>query len=132
MVRSTTLLSGPLAQGTRVALIRPDEFQPGKSFFHGAEHQFRPLAVMQARRMDHHLEQQPQCIHEQMALAAPDLLASLKPARPTLVGPDGLAIDDRGTRGRVSSRPLTSSFPQTRMDPFPGPIETELPTIVIH
>ncbi len=86
------MLLRPLTQGTGIALIRPDELQPREGRAQGAQDQLRPLAIMQARGMDDHFEQQPQRIDEHMPLAPEDFLAAIKPTWSPLVGPNGLTV----------------------------------------
>jgi antirestriction factor ArdC-like protein len=67
-----------------------------------------------------------------MAFASAHFLGSIEPTRPTLMRLDRLAVENRGTRRGIASRPLAGQFPQVRMHPFPGPITTKLPKIVLH
>jgi hypothetical protein len=126
------VLLRPLREGTGIAVIRPDELQPWKSTFQGPQDQFRPRAIMPAGGMDNDVEPQPERIHHEMSFASPDFLAAIESSWPTLVGPYGLALDDRRTRGRIAARPLARQFSQLRMHLFPGALATNLAKIVLH
>ena len=63
---------------SRVTAISPNELQPAKAVKHKPlENQLRSVAILQACAVDDHRQKQAQCIHDQVALAALDLLARI-------------------------------------------------------
>ena len=78
--------------------------QPRKFAAEGTQHELATVAVMQVRRVDNGLEDQAECINEQMALAPVHLLGPIEAARATpLSRLDRLAVQDRPLG--VDSRP---------------------------
>jgi hypothetical protein len=61
----------------RVAPIRPDELQSREAGDQGCQDRFGPIAVLDAGRMYHHNEEQPQDIDDEVALATADALAAV-------------------------------------------------------
>jgi hypothetical protein len=64
----------PVNQGTGIAAIGPNQFQTRKFATNLAQNQSCSVSILNARRMDHHCDDQPECVHENVPLAAIDLL----------------------------------------------------------
>ncbi len=67
----------PCDELARVAPIRPDELQSREAGNQGCQNLFGSIAVLDAGRMDHHDEEQPQDINDDVALATADALAAV-------------------------------------------------------
>jgi hypothetical protein len=60
--------------------------QPGEAMADGLEQVRRAVAVLHARGVDDHEQQQPERVGENMPLAALDLLAGIEAANPAALG----------------------------------------------
>lgn len=69
-------------QFSRIATVREDQFQSSESRPQLLDQQFAAVAVLNVGRMDSQCDDQPKGIDDQMALAAPYLLARVVPPRP--------------------------------------------------
>ena len=72
----------PRDELARVAPIRPDQQQSREAGDQGPQHRFGPIAVLDASRMHHHDEEQPQDVYHDVALAPTDALAAVIAAGP--------------------------------------------------
>jgi len=77
---------GPGDQRARVALVGPDPLQARKDALQLSEHQLRPVAILNARTVDDHHQQQAQRVYGDMPLAALDLLAGVVTIAPPFCG----------------------------------------------
>jgi hypothetical protein len=76
----------PRDERARIAPSRPDELQAREAGDPGCQDRFGPSAVLAASRMDHHDEEQPQDIDDDVALATASTLAAvIAPAPPFAV-----------------------------------------------
>src|SRR5215813_13097669 len=82
--------------------------------------------------MHHDLQEQAQGIHEQMAFASIDLLATIVAVRArALSRPDRLTSNAGRAGGRLPPCTLAHLLPQGRVEPLPGAIKTPFSEIVI-
>ena len=72
----------PQNQLAGVAAVSPDQSQPAPAAYQMLQHQFRPVTVLNVRRVDHHHQDQPQRIDDDVPLAPVDLLARVISPRP--------------------------------------------------
>jgi hypothetical protein len=77
----TIIALRPLDQLSRVSTIRPDDFKLVKIFLHALQHQLGAVAVLDIRRLDDdELEDQPQCIDQQVPFPARTTLPNFRPS----------------------------------------------------
>jgi hypothetical protein len=74
--------SCPLDELAPVRRVRPDLDQPRETAVQPAQHEFRPLAILDMGRMHHRHQQQPQRIDQDVPLASVYLLAGIVTSRP--------------------------------------------------
>lgn len=131
-----TILCQPLLERMIVILgIAKDRLQTGTILLTDLRQQLDGgYAIINLRARNHHGEQQPQRIDEQMTLASLDFLATVVP--PCFSTDFGrlhrLTINARGAGRRLSSRFPAHALPYRRQYLGPGPVITPLRKIVIH
>ena len=74
----------PVDEVPLVPLVDPDLLQAAHVVEDAAQHQLRPVALLDVGRMDHDRQEQSQRIDENVAFAAVDLLPRVVAARPPL------------------------------------------------
>ena len=125
----------PSVQGMVVILlIRKDRHETGKVLGRDVAEQERSRhPIVETRTGNEDSQHQAQRIDQQMPLAPFDFLAPIIPTRgaPDLRGLDRLAIDARGTRGRLAPRCYAGSFTQGLHDLGPGPVVAPLRKVII-
>ena len=107
----------PLAGITAVC---PNLLQPREALPCPVQHCFAAVLVLDVGRMHHAGDQQSQDIHEQVSLAAVDVLAGIVAAfGSTLGGLDRLAVEDAGRRRGLLAGLAASGGVQGMMDAQP-------------
>ena len=121
----------------RVTAIDPEQAEPRKPTQHPAQDGLASGALGGISRRDDHAQDQAQGIHEQMALAAFDALASVETHRAAMTGGlDALAVQYRGRglaalalsppnqdpQGIIEGRPKMTALPapEDTIDGLPG------------
>ncbi len=111
----------PVDQVRLIALIDPDPPEAGEASQGGPEHQLGAVAFLDIRRMDHHDQQQPQRIDQDVALAAVYVLGGVVAPRPpfSVVFTDwlsriaALGVASRPSASRTCSRTRPCACSQT-------------------
>src|ERR1043166_3147590 len=107
-----------------ILLVRKDRYKTWKVIGCDVAEQERGRhSIIETRTGNEDSQHQPQRIDQQMPLAPFDFLAPIIPTlgAPNLGGLDRLAIDARGTRGRLAPRFPPGTFTLGLHDPGPGP-----------
>jgi len=78
----TAKFSRPVDQLSGIAAVGPDQLQPRETAFEFRQHQFGPVAVLDAGGMHHHGQHQSKRVYDEMTLSAVDFLAGIVPTRP--------------------------------------------------
>ena len=93
-------LLDPGHQGSGVTSIDEDAAQPAEAFQEHRQNQFGSVAVLEGRRMHHHVQDQTQRIHQEVSFASQNLLARIVAAHSSVVRYfNALRIEDRSGRG---------------------------------
>ena len=102
----------PHHQPARVACIRPDDPQPGKSASQFGQHQLGAIPVLNVGGMNHHGHEQPHGVHYDVALASGHLFTRVIASGPpfSMVFTDWLSILEQSGMAAlgVASRPAAS------------------------
>jgi len=118
-------ISDPLGDPAIVDAVGPNLSQLAETMCQGSQDGPRPIAILDARRVHHHQQEQSQRVDQQMAFAPVDQLAGIKAAlAPTTIrGLDALAVEDRG--GGLSLPPFLFSdqVAQAVVNPLPDAIQ---------
>ncbi|KAJ3051743.1 hypothetical protein HK102_012012, partial [Quaeritorhiza haematococci] len=128
----------PAAEGPRPADRRliggvgPDPSQSWEPALDPLAHQLALVAVLHARRVDHHRHEQPRRVDDGVALAARRPLPRV--VVPLLVrgGADRLAVDDRGRRALPAAVGPSQAGAQHLQHPPPGAVEPPAPVVGQH
>ncbi len=90
----------------------------------------RPIPILDLCRVNHHLQDQAQSVHQDMPLDTIHLLARIVPTHPAALGGlHQLAVHDRRTRFRILAFTHAYFNPQFAVEPFPGSIATPVTEI---
>ncbi len=122
----------PRFQDASIGTIGPDTAQPREPMPQDAQEELRSVAILHARSSHHHRDEQPQRVHQDVALAAFDLFGAVKARVPSSIGRfDGLRVDNRGAglAGVAFEDPEVPA--QGIVEPLPGAISSPAPKVVI-
>ncbi len=93
-------LLAPRCQFSRVAAIDKDTTQPTKALRKDREDQFGSVPILDGRRVDDHMQDQAQRVHQEVSFASQDLLARIVATHSSVVRYfNALRIEDRSARG---------------------------------
>src|SRR5262245_8362973 len=118
-----------------ILLIRKDRHETWQVLGRDeAEQEWSRHPIIETRTRNEDRQHQAQRIYQQMPLAPFDFLAPIIPAlgAPDLRSLDRLAIDARGTRGRLAPRCHAGAFTQNLYYLGPSPVVAPLHKIVIN
>src|SRR5262245_6167091 len=117
-----------------ILLIRKDRHETGKVLGRDeTEQEWSRHPIVETRTGNEDSQHQAQRIDQQMPLAPFDFLAAIIPTRgaPDLRSLDRLAIDARGTRGRLAPRCHAGAFTQGLYYLGPSPVVAPLRKVII-
>ncbi len=115
----------PVLQRTPVSAISPNQFQARQRLLEGKQKPPGALAVLEISGVNDHLEEQPQGVNEQVALACRERLGSIVAVRRAAPGgSDRLASDDRRTGRGLPPDLLPQPFAPRGVNPLPGAVQT--------
>ena len=111
--------------GTGIAAVGEYVSQPGIQGFDGFEHVGRPIPILNTGMMNDGTDEVADCIGDDVALAALDLLSGIEPARPAgFGGLDRLAVDHASCRRSLSSGYFPRLHDQDVIDAIEGAVAT--------
>lgn len=132
--RAAPRLFGPSAQRSGIASIGPEVFDlpPPVRPVKPRQQLLGGVPVLNIGGQDQHHQNQPERVHEDMALAAVDFLAGIVAPRLAALGAlDAPAVDDRRAGVPVAGFELPQEFAQVRVNRGPQPAVLPLPEVMI-
>jgi ABC-2 type transport system permease protein len=123
---------GPLGDVAVVDPIGQDLLQPREPSHQLLQHQLGPVAILDARRVDHRRHDQAQRVDDQVPLPAVDLLERVLAPRPPLFrGLDALAVDDAHARALLPLVLVADLGAQSVVDLRPSTVVAPLAEVVV-
>jgi hypothetical protein len=90
------------------------------------------VTILHTRGSHHDSDEQPQGVHQDMALAPFDLFSTIKAYGPSAISRfDALRVDNRGAGLAVAAFQDAEVTAQGIVDPFPGTLFSPAPKVVI-
>jgi hypothetical protein len=120
-IPTSQMLGSPTPKAAVITAVSPQLADVREAHGHISQHQLRTITITDVGCI--HLEGQGQAlgIHDQVPLAAVDLLAAVETTfwATHIRGLDTLAVDDCGTRLHIAPESLTHHLAQDGMDGLP-------------
>src|SRR6266566_725455 len=127
------MLFDPDTPGSGVAIVDPDLLYTRELAFDWLQEQRDALSILDIGSVDHHFEQQSQCIDQNVPFASRELFATIIAMRPApLGGFHRLTVENGRTWGRLPSTLHPKPLPQRFHHPFPNAGVAPLTKVVIH
>src|SRR5262245_5357408 len=128
----TAELQGPLSDTAVVDRVGEDLRQPREVALDLCQDQPGPVPVLDVGGMDHHRQDQPEGVDQQVPLAAVDHLVGVLAPRPALLGRlDALAVDDRHAGAGLPPGLAADLIPQGVVEPLPGAVVAPLAEVIV-
>ena len=130
--RPAQLALDPFLAAAGIALVHPDMAQPRELLGGAREQQRYGGAILQGRRVDLHPQDQALRVHQEMPLAAAELLGPVVAPYPADAGGlDGLAIDNPSARLGIPPGMDPEVLAQGGVEPLPRPVEAPEAEVVV-
>jgi hypothetical protein len=123
LTMNTTLLHGLGNEGSRVSVIGPDALETWNGLPDALQGQPSAVAIGAVGGMDDNAQEVALRIDQNMALSSCDVLGASEATNASRMRFDRLALNDRRTRGRITTGMATSRFTNMGRDVLPRPIQ---------